>query len=252
MFQAKTEVSTLVFARVFKVVVDTATAKEGPSGKAYDHYFGFAQVEKHHMVHSGKTVFFKRATHLSRKDGFFFGSVPHRPGYTTEGDITHSGDVVVGHVRETPKGLAYVWWTHRARAFLHFKSLLHNPSKMTNEARTFSMLRRRGVPGDNDDLYLMARVLLKKDVDVLVEQLLPEDQRRRHPSKKDGFQKKRGFDVCFHPVEIAYFLSVFSKDLELYDTFVARLQDHRGSLEDWPDHELRTYSRDRLERNIAV
>ena len=100
-------------------------------------------MEKH-SAHSGKTVFFKRATHLSRKDGFFFGSVPHRPGYTVEGDITHSGDVVVGHVRETPKGLAYVWWTHRARAFLHFKSLLHNPSKMTNEARTFSMLRRRG------------------------------------------------------------------------------------------------------------
>ena len=189
MFQAKTEVNTLVFARVFKVVLDATTAKDGPEGKAYDHYYGFAQVEKH-SAHSGKTVFFKRATHLSRKDGFFFGSVPHRPVHGGRG-YPHPGDVVVGHVRETPKGLAYVWWTHRARAFLHFKSLLHNPSKMTNEARTFSMLRRRGVRGDNDDLYLMARVLMKRDVDVLVEQLLPEDQRRRHPSKKEGFQKTR-------------------------------------------------------------
>ena len=103
MFQAKTEVNTLVFARVFKVVLDATTAKDGPEGKAYDHYYGFAQVEKH-SAHSGKTVFFKRATHLSRKDGFFFGSVPHRPGYTVEGDITHSGDVVVGHVREDPEG----------------------------------------------------------------------------------------------------------------------------------------------------
>ena len=157
MFQAKTEVNTLVFARVFKVVLDATTAKDGPEGKAYDHYYGFAQVEKH-SAHSGKTVFLQTCDAPVSEGRLFFGfSVPHRPGYTVEGDITHSGDVVVGHVRETPKGLAYVWWTHRARAFLHFKSLLHNPSKMTNEARTFSMLRRRGVRGDNDDLYLMAR-----------------------------------------------------------------------------------------------
>ena len=108
---------------------------------------------------------------------------------------------------------------------------------MGNEAKTFSMLRRRGLPEDNDDLYAMARVLLKQDVDLLVEQLLPEDQRRRHPCRKDGFQKQRGLRLAFHPVEAAYFLSVFVRDTALYDAFVARLRERRASVEEWPDHE---------------
>ena len=250
MFQAKTEVNTLVFARVFKVVLD-------PPRRTMDHRKRLTTTTTglHRWKSTTRPTLERQCSSNARRTcperTLFFGSVPHRLGYTAEGEITHLATWSSGRSVRLRKGLA-LWWTHRARAFLHFKSLLHNPSKMTNEARTFSMLRRRGLAEDNDDLYWMARVLLKKDVDVLVEQLLPEDQRRRHPSKKDGFQKKRGFDTCFHPVEIAYFLSVFSKDLELYDAFVARLEDHRGTLEDWPDHELRTYSRDRLERNLGL
>ena len=44
MFQAKTELNTLTFARVFRVVLDPATSRGDLS---YDHYYGFAQVEKH-------------------------------------------------------------------------------------------------------------------------------------------------------------------------------------------------------------
>jgi len=253
--QIREELSVLTFARVSHIVLkdehkstyDTTINKED----TYQYYYGFAKVEK--SAKEQGTVWFKNATHLTRGGGFFFGCVSHAPGYTKVSDIPKRGDTVVGKIVQSKKGASFEWWTHHATPFVNFRAFLHNPKKLSNQPRAFSMLKLvHSRKQTTDDLYIMAQVLLKQDVAILVSQLLEERERVRHPWLKDasGYQRKRGFDLEYHVVEIAYFLSLFVKQPDIYKKFMAEMEKHKTEIVEWPTAKLSEYSLERLEKNI--
>lgn len=260
--QVAEELSVLTFARVSKVVLEDKH-KDAPRGgeeASYRHYYGFAVVEKSKENKKDKkqpknrTVWFKNATHLSRNGGFFFGSVSHCPGYAKVSDLPKRGDIIVGKLVESKKGYYYDYWTHCATPFMNFRAFLRGaPRKLSNEPRAFSMLKlAHSRQKTTDDLYIMAQVLLKQNVSILVSQLMEEKERVRHPWLKDesGYQRKRGFELEYHVVEIAYFLSLFVKQPFIYKKFVQELERRRKDVVDWPDAKLEEYSLERLEKNI--
>jgi hypothetical protein len=250
--QLKEELSVLVFARVSTVVLKEQHKQKSHTSddeNAYDHYFGFAKIETGANVEG--SVWFKRATHLSRNGGFFFGPVSHVPPYTKACEIPKRGDAIVGKIIKTKKGNAYVWWTHHATPFMNFRSFVHFPKKLSNEPRAFSMLKLVHTRNKtSDDLYVLAQVLLKHNVDLLVSQMKEESEQPRHPWLKDasGYQRKKGFDCEYHPVEFAYFASLFMKSSTIYKRFIEKISP--TVVVDYPEDLLNRYTVDRLEKHI--
>lgn len=249
--QLKEELSVLVFARVSTVVLKDQHKQTGIHGEedAFEHYFGFAKIEKGAGVEG--SAWFKRATHLSRNGGFFFGPVSHVPPYTKVSEIPKRGDTIVGKIIQTKKGNSFVWWTHHAIPFMNFRSFVNYPKKLSNEPRAFSMLKLTHTRNQTcDDLYVLAQVLLKQNVDLLVSQLKEESERPRHPWLKDasGYQRKKGFDCEYHPVEFAYFSSLMAKSTTIYKTFLEKVQS--TVVVDYPEDLLNRYTIERLEKHI--
>jgi hypothetical protein len=247
------ELSVLTFARVSKVVLADENKESSKGEVSYKYYYGFASVEKAKTDKDKKTVWFKNATHLSRNGGFFFGSVSHCPGYSKLNDIPKRGDIIVGKMIPSTKGAQYEWWTHHATPFMNFRAFIRSPRKLQNEPRAFSMLKlTHSRTQTTDDLYIMAQVLLRQNVSLLVSQLLDDKQRVRHPWLKDesGYQRKRGFELEYHVVEIAYFLSLFAKNTRIYKQFLEQLDKKKQEILDWPAAKLKEYNMDRLEKNI--
>jgi len=254
--QLKEEMSLLVFARVSKVVLPEAhkaTVGVGVDGKnedSYEHYFGFAKIEKGSSIQG--TVWFKRATHLSRNGGFFFGPVSHVPPYTKKSELPKRGDTIVGKLIQGKKGRhSFAWWTHDANPFMNFRSFVNWPKKLNNEPRAFSMLKLSHTRNNTcDDLYLLAQIVLKNNVDLLVSQLLEKKDRPRHPWLKDatGYQRKRGFLVEFHPVQFAYFSSLFVKSIDIYKTFIEKIKKNPNV--EYPEELLNQYTLEKLEKHI--
>ncbi len=263
--QVDEELSVLTFARVSKIVLEDKhkEASHATEEASYRYYYGFAVIEKGKTTNEKdtkddkkevmRTVWFKNATHYSRNGGFFFGSVSHAPGYTKASDIPRRGEIIVGQLVESKKGYSYEYWTHHATPFMNFRAFLRAPRKLSNDPRAFSMLKLvHSRQKTTDDLYIMAQVLLKQNVSIMVSQLMAEGERVRHPWLKDesGYQRKRGFELEYHVVEIAYFLSLFVKQPSIYKNFLQELERKKKNVMDWPDAKLEEYSLERLEKNI--
>ena len=255
--QVYEELSPLVFARVSSISLKdefidkytTAQEKE----KSYMHYFGFAKIESNHPVYSG-SVWFKRATHMTRNGGLFFGPVSHAPLYSKEKEIPSKGDIIVGKITKLEKGLSFVWWTHAARPFLNFRAFAMNTRRLNNDVRAFNMLKLEHTRSKTtDDLYMMAHFCLKQNVSLLVKQMFSENEKPRHPWLKDtkGYQRKRGLDLEYHPVEFAYFTCLFSKNTALYATFLEEMKKHEAKIVDWPEEKLTMYSLELLKKNVS-
>lgn len=250
------EMSPLVFARVSSISLKdefidkytTSVEKE----TSYSHYYGFAKIENEHPEFSG-SVWFKRATHLSRNGGMFFGPVSHSPLYSKVKEIPTKGDIIVGKIVKMSKGWGYAWWTHNARPFLNFRAFTLNTKRLSNDVRAFNMLKMEHTRSKTtDDLYMMAQFCLKQNILLLVKQMFSESDKPRHPWIKDekGYQRKKGLDLEYHPVEFAYFTSLFSKNVKLYKSFLEEMKKQETKIVNWPEEKLNMYSLEMLEKNV--
>lgn len=248
------EFSRLTFAKVSKLVMKEEHLVDKDSlDPVYSHFFGFAYTEKKEDDPS-KSVWFKKASHLSEMHkSLSIGSATHAPTCEKLSEYPKRGELVVGEIKETTKGFYYVWWTHNVTCFLNFRMFMHSPRKLNNQQRAFAMLQlKHSATNAPDDLYVMAQVIFRKDVSLLVSQLMVEEKRPRHPWLKDasGYQRKRGYTLQFHPVQVAYFISLLCKNEAIYEAFVQELHKKEATVFEWPHDLLKEYSKERLQVNI--
>ena len=108
------------------------------------------------------------------------------------------GDVVVGIPCTLEKGEALSWWAPSARPIYELRTMIRKKDRgaLKHASRMYQKLK-------TDDLYMFARLLLG-DVDTLASQMLDASERPRHPVKKNdtGHQRKRGFDLRWHPIPV--------------------------------------------------
>ena len=240
------EFDSLVFARVTSTKV--VPPKEGEPVPKDPFFFGFAvRVD---LVDEKKqnTIWFKKNTHVTSRGGFFAVGVSHVPACDVPPE---RGDIVVGKITETKKGPMFQWWTHKARPFLEFvRTVRRGPRVFRNPSKAYALLKLEHTrEHTTDDLYVVARLLLLRDVNSLISSLYEYEQRPRHPQKKDesGHQRQRGFDCEFRPVEVAYFVSQFCANKHILEACIAHLNKHSDKIQNWPHQDMTDYTPERLQ-----
>ena len=220
------EFNTLVFARVSRV--------QQPD-KSNPYYYGFAvRVKRIDGDLKKNTIWFKKNQHLSERNGFFALGVSHVP----ENKMPERGDIIVGKVKTLEKGPTYIMWTNRARPWLEFtRMLIHGRRSMKNAEKAYSLLRLEHTRSKTtDDLYLVARLLILNDVGSLMAQYMSEEHRPKHPRKKikeNGYQRQKGFDIEFEPIELAYYVAEFARDERILLECINYVNKYAIILVDW-------------------
>lgn len=205
------ELNTLQFAKVTKIVVDNGNLINSGSSdeeRMYSHFCGFA-------VSGGTTVWFKKASYRP----LFIGGVTHRPPLNTFSEYPKKGELIVGKIRDTAKGPVFDFWCHHAEPIYEFASAIEKgPKALSSSTRSYGKLKTSFTrTKSEDDLYVMARLLLLKDVDSIVREYGPEEHRMRHPQRQArGIQIERGL------VEFVYLTSLFSRDPRILKDFYDR------------------------------
>ena len=202
---------------------DRRPSQKGRPEKPTTTTTAFAQVEKHARDprrESLRSFSSARRTCLPQGRRFFFGSVGHQPpGYTDGGrDRAHGGRRRRARPGDARRGWPTCGGRTGAPPSSTSRPVYHSPGKMANEARAFSMLRRRGGPPGGQ-----RRPLPDGPGPAQAGRGPPRGATcsrrtngRRHPSQQGRLPEAARASPCaFHPVEAAYFLSVFSKDSEL-------------------------------------
>ena len=147
---------------------------------------------------------------------------------------------MVGKITETKKNPMFQWWTHKARPFLEFvRTVRRGPRVFRNPSKAYALLKLEHTrEHTTDDLYVVARLLLLRDVNSLISSLYEYEQRPRHPQKKDesGHQRQRGFDCEFRPVEVAYFVSQFCANKHIRDAEAYCMLESQAHHVFWKEH----------------
>lgn len=157
------------------------------------------------------------------------------------------GDLLFGPVETRENRHSFTWWCMDGRPVMELKKclrtqLLKNPRRACMELRNTTNIL---CP---DDYYVLVRLLLMNDVEALVRQLLPEEERMLHPCEKSKLNR-RGFRISHHPVAFAFFTAMFVRDVDLYERFLATLE--RLNPDDWPFDELRKYPPELLRHYVS-
>ena len=187
------------FARVTRIEAkaEHRTSGEGAQSK-YSHYYGFARS----IDGDRSIVWFKMANHLGKSNGLFMGPVTHKPSADSP---PHKNEIVFGKVVKSAKGKMFEWWVSEATPFhALYEILRHGTRQARSSRRLYEQLRlNHSLNATPDDLYLMVRLLVFADTQVIVRQLCSEEARERHPVEG----QTRGFKIDFHPIEFAYFVA---------------------------------------------
>lgn len=245
---ALVEFNSLVFARVSRVVQKEPDETTKGTKKDDDKfYYGFAvRVKQIEGTRKENTIWFKSTQHCSNKHGFFAMGISHVPKNTPPA----RGDILVGKVIKMTKGYSYVWWTHHARPWLEFSRMLSKGKRsMRIAAKVYELLKLEHTrSGTTDDLYLVARLLILNDVGSLMAQLFAEENRPKHPRKKDkeGYQRQKGFHTEFPPIELAYYVAEFARDDRILQECVNYINTYAQKVVEWPTVDMSNYSMDRL------
>ena len=234
------------FARVTRTEAKEEHRLPSPSASSstpsYSHYYGFARG----VEGDRSTIWFKMASHLSNSQGMFLGPVTHKPLPSIP---PRKNEILFGKVVESSKGKMFEWWVSEATPFKTLCEILRHGTRQTRQSRRlYEQLRlERTLNGTHDDLYLLVRLLVFADTQVMVRQLCAEKAREKHPIEK----QKRGYEIEFHPVEFVYFTAKLCMCPAIYDQFLKNLDASKSELidpveveqkkKDFPPTALREY-----------
>lgn len=201
------ELDRLVFGRVTKMGYEDKHVAFGEGdGRVYRHFYGYVRC----LDNPRRSLWLKKDGH---RPTVYLGPVRHETSITTLQTYPKVGDVVVGIPCTLEKGEALSWWAPSARPLYELRTMLRKKDRgaLKHASRMYQKLK-------TDDLYMFARLLLG-DVDTLASQMLDASERPRHPVKKNdtGHQRKRGFDLRWHPVPFAFFTSMITRDRTVLD-----------------------------------
>ena len=205
------ELAALTFARVTKMVYDEKHVLSGTGpDRVFSHFCGFTRT----VDNKKSVVWFKKFNHLP---AMHIGPVTLNTSLQKFSEYPRTGDFIAGITKPSAKGDVFVWWVHRAKPIMELIEIVskqaHFALVLRQSARTHSRL------GHSDDLYLFTRLILG-DIEPIVKQMLPEDQRPRHPVEKDasGYQRKRGFLIKRDPVAFAFFTAMFCRSEKMLES----------------------------------
>ena len=133
----------------------------------------------------------------------------------------------------------------QGKTILEFvRTVRRGPSRVSKPVQSVCFAQIGYPRHTTDDLYVVARLLLLRDVNSLISSLYEYEQRPRHPQKKDesGHQRQRGFDCEFRPVEVAYFVSQFCANKHILEACIAHLNKHSDKIQNWPHQDMTDYT----------
>ena len=223
------ELNTLVFARVIKAHVKEehaiSTATKGTDA-SYSYYYGFATEINLLGRSQSNRIWFKKNTKTHRE--VFLGPVALK----ATDKIPAPRTIVVGVVDYLPKGRAFQWWLDDANALLQFCRLVRYQNKLKQQSAY--LYRQLKLPDPHHDgLWAMAKLLIFGDILSFV--LESEEKHRiKHPVEKDGYTYKRGFYIRESPGRFVLAMTLFSRDVSIYDRYMTLLKSKKYSTKGLP------------------
>lgn len=214
------ELSTLVFARVIKVHVKEedaiSTATKGTDA-SYSYYYGFATEINLLGRSQSNRIWFKKNTKTGRD--VFLGPVTLK----ATNKIPPPRTILVGKVDYLPKGRAFQWWLDDANALLQFCRLVRYQNKVKQQSAYLYQQLKLPDP-HHDGLWAMAKLLIFGDILSFVLESGEKEHRIKHPVEKNEYTYKRGFSIRESPGRFVLAMTLFSRDVSIYDRYMTLLK----------------------------
>jgi len=209
----RNELRKIVFATVTRLIVDNVhliNHNEQGDERIYSHFCGFAVTDK------GESIWFKKGTFRP----LFIAGVSHSPPLDMYTHYPQNGNLLAGQVHETEKGKTFTFWSHHADPIREFCIAIEaGPRSIHSSGRSFSKLRTVHTRGrTEDDLWLLARLYLLKDLDPFRREYIPEEGLMKHPVRQEGIRIERNV------LEFVFFAAYFARDPSILKDFYASMQ----------------------------
>ena len=198
----------LTFAKVTRLVLDSTNLinrAENRDDEIYSHFCGFAETEK------GETIWFKKSSFRP----VFIAGVTHQPPLELCAHYPHRGCLLVGEVTDSPRGKMFSFWSHHAEPIRAFERAVQaGPDFMQSADRSYPRLRTTYTRGKtHDDLWLLARLYLMKDVQPFCLHLTA-----------DGSSGTTALDIERNVEEFVFFAAFFARDVAILKDFLKGIE----------------------------